>query len=120
MRVTDKSILLDLLVAAHAGIFPRKNWIQGSFAKDSDGDLADPSSPVACRFCASGAISAASYEVVGPGGVSRSLAVRDAVDVFRSVNSPIRGIAHYNDTHNHAKVVNAFERAIARLEREAA
>ncbi len=104
--------VLEILIAARKKLSKPGSWTQGHYAVDKDGALAWPSSPEACRFCARGAVMAATG--LGDGAIS---APEETAAVKRLCQTaPIKGcIVQSNDSSKmtHAKVLRWFDRAIA-------
>ena len=96
----------EVLRAARAKIEKPEHWTQGVLSRDANGTpsfYAAAHTKAVC-WCASGAIFSAA-------GESDPL---DALDAFRSM---INGsIPQFNDTHTHAEVLAAFDKAIAAAE----
>ncbi len=92
-----------LLWAAQMLISDPKDWVQGCAATDADGASAEYCK--ACKFCAWGAIHA-----VEPTWD----AANNALDVLRMVarSHGCGSVPAFNDKHNHAAVMAAFDRAI--------
>lgn len=98
----------DILVAARARIAKPENWCQFVMAKDHRGKSINSRDPMACCWCAGGAIYAVSD------GVS------DLTNgAFKALEMEIAGrhdgnlVPHFNDSHSHTKVLELFDRAIA-------
>ena len=95
------------LAAARDLIKDPSGWTQGFFARDKSGNEVSVRDPSAVCFCASGAISRI------PSSASRDR-------VFRCLEEQMNGyIPKFNDSHSHAEVLAAFDRAIAESEVEA-
>lgn len=89
------------LIAARKLIEKPENWLQGMMAANGDGVWVPPSAPMAVKFCALGAIQRIAGEFrAGP--------VNDAVRLAAKTTS----LALFNNTHSHAEVLAAFDRAI--------
>lgn len=103
----------EMLRAARALIDTPEKWTQRQFAKDAAGHTIDFVNPDAVCFCACGAL----RRLHGINGrVERVLA--DAMSSPSGEVAAVR-IVNFNDTHTHAEVLAAFDRAIEEAERAA-
>lgn len=107
--MTTDTTALDVLRKARALIEKPENWTQGMSARDSTGERADPMADAAVRFCSYGAIChSTGGSFVHPASRGAVQALQDAADeAFFSL---------WNDSHTHAEVIAAFDKAIASLE----
>lgn len=93
---------VEVLRAARALIDTPEKWTQGCYAKDAKGNGLPPEDEDAVCFCASGALRHVDVDV----------------DVcwpaFDALGLAVGGnIIEFNDSHSHADVLAAFDRAIA-------
>lgn len=103
----------EILIAARALIERPEAWTQEVFAEDVDGVAVDPHYRGAVCWCASGAISAATYDgLTGehPGAVVARRAVWVAMLAMDRSSS---SLYEFNDSHPHTTVLAAFDKAIA-------
>lgn len=90
------------LIAAKALIDTPEKWIQGNAAEDAKGNQISPHDVAAVRFCSVGAL----------GHVFSDDEYGDAVDYLKSHLGGYGFVAEFNDTHTHAEVMAAWDRAI--------
>lgn len=89
----------ETLIAARAKIADPKHWTQNYLAHDISGRPISPYSPNAVCWCALGAIESVSRGRIGP--------------AVMTLSSVIEGpVSQFNDTHTHAEILAAFDRAI--------
>ena len=94
----------EVLVKARALISDPERWCQYHYAVDSAGVmLGDYTSPDAERWC--------SYAAIMLNGQPHWQSSGDAIDRLHNVVGC--SISHFNDTHTHAEVLAAFDKAIA-------
>jgi hypothetical protein len=99
---------LEILTAARAKIADEKNWCQGGYAKDEGGNSTSSYSTSACKWCSIGALKSVSGESYA--------GYNNALDCLVGIiQSPI---PNYNDTHTHAEVLAAWDKAIAECAKE--
>jgi hypothetical protein len=103
---------LAILKGARALITEPSAWSQIYLARGADGNPTEPTSPNARCFCALGAIEC--LKLIDGSYGSGSYA--SAVGALREAIGPCLSVSVFNDTHTHAEVLAAFDRAIARLE----
>jgi hypothetical protein len=96
---------LQLLIAARARIADPAHWTQFAMARDSEGQSVAARSPRAVSWCMTGALS---YYSDDASWWSAYLRLSTQVDYGRLVE--------FGNTHTHAEVLAAFDRAIAQLE----
>jgi hypothetical protein len=94
--------ILSIYKAARAKISDEKNWTQNAYARNTQGDIVSYSSSEAVCFCALGALKSI-----------RSLEFDDIQLLEEECNYSIE---EFNDTHTHAEILAAFDRAIVKLE----
>jgi hypothetical protein len=98
---------LEILKAARAKIADKKNWTQGELGRDANGNPVTDASLLASQavcFCASGALFLAG-------------ASEDGIDVWHVLSRSMGCfVPKFNDSHTHAEVLAAFDKAIAELE----
>lgn len=94
----------EILIAARAKIEAPERWTQGAYAKDVDGQQADPCGKRAICWCIYGAVMATTD---GDYHKEHSATVL--------IGEIVNNIARWNDapTRTHAEVLAAFDRAIA-------
>ncbi len=97
----------QVLVAARALIADEANWGQGAAIRNKNGRHA---------YCSIGAICVASGAdyVTGYCNIDTMSAMHRAIDGLAAA-LPHDAITDFNDTHTHAEVLAAFDRAIASL-----
>lgn len=93
----------DILIEARALISDPKRWTQGSWAKNARGWDVFYNDPSAVCFCASSALrrSCNLLELETAWGI-----------LAREMDG---GVAPFNDSHTHAEVMDAFQKAIDSL-----
>lgn len=100
---------VEILTKARELISDESRWTKYAYTRKADGEKADDQMDVAVCFCGVGAI--AKVKGQNPMDATESFeayllaqaaGVRDVVDFFT-----------FNDTHTHAEVLAAFDRAIA-------
>lgn len=107
-----KQELVECLKQARKLISRKSWWTWNVHARDKRGLPVHPSSDEAKCFCAYGAIIRASNDNV-------SLEVSCVASLLRCLPAPVYSIVDYNDTaENHKKVVELFDTAINRVEKE--
>ncbi len=95
-----------------------KQWTQGMYAKDADGDKCNYNSPNAVCFCLSGALNRA-YEldtdVIGGNPPHMYWYARTAIlqAIMNNCDSPINMVdmPTFNDSHSHADVIELLMQA---------
>lgn len=94
------------LVAARALIESEATWIQGDFARTVDGMPVPPTYATAHLFCALGAV----FHVVSQRGSLEE-------SVYQALKNAAGGpVGDFNDSHTHAEVLAAFDKAISNEE----
>ncbi len=96
----------ELLIEARRLIEKPENWLQRTYARDTDGTPVPDTDPSACRFCSKGALYAAAF---------RNRVDEDEEDkASKALDAAVGGrpFVKFNDTHTHAEVLAAFDRAI--------
>jgi hypothetical protein len=88
----------EILTAARELISVPERWTQGDYAKDKDGRSCLEDDEGAVCYCSVGAISKVRFS-----SVALEFLAREAGGY----------IPDFNDTHTHAEVIAAFDRAIA-------
>ena len=96
----------DILKAARAKIERPECWTQDVFARDTKGDRVHALSPNAVCWCSIGACVA-----VASANPPNDLSYRIALDALAGVTG-VAEISDFNDTHTHAEVLAAFDKAI--------
>lgn len=96
----------EILQKARDLISDEKNWTQDAFARDEHGLSVMATDKRAVCFCSRGAL----YNVTG-GAWSGAY---DHLLGLVSEDQDCLGLAHFNDTHTHAEVLDLFDRAIKR------
>ncbi len=93
---------VDILIAARAKIADPKHWIQKVMARLSDGTATSAFDPCATCWCSAG--------VIG------SLTAGDSSTQYQAIRllSHAMGdnLVEFNDSHTHAEVLAAFDKAI--------
>lgn len=102
--MTPTRSVVERLREARARIEDPANWCQGAFARDRSGDPVGSKSPVACQWCAEGALT------VAGGGFDAE------VYLLRALPLRVNDVGGYNDHRTHATVLRLFDRAIALAE----
>ena len=98
---------LEILTAARAKIADEKNWCQNDYARSAVGELVIPTEDSACSWCSLGSI----FSVVGSMGASYV----HSEFLGRYMDKPI---TIFNDSHTHAEVLAAWDKAIAECAKE--
>lgn len=105
-------IVKENLIAARELISDPDRWCQVEYAKTIAGVVTGPLDPDAVCFCTIGALVRATRSTVrdveqdcGEGAISKVLEKACGSSVIR-----------FNDTHSHAEVLAAFDRAIEAVE----
>jgi hypothetical protein len=98
---------LSVLRKARALIEKPEHWTQGAYARDALGEKCPDGDERAHSFCAIGAM----WRVV-----PSSLSVTDAANALCRAAGIKTSIDAFNDSHTHAEVLAAFDKAIASLE----
>lgn len=103
-KIAPDSKIRSVLIAARKMIENKKNWHQGGYARDADGEQCHWTNEHAVAFCMMGA-------------VRRSLPARqkDCDGPREAIEAQIRPlrVGEFNDSHTHAEVLAVFDRAIA-------
>jgi hypothetical protein len=94
---------VDIIKKARELISDPKRWTKGAGARDKHGDPVPITNPGAVCWCVSGAL-------VHVAGFS------DGYDAEKLLLPGGGGITGFNDTHEHAEVLELMDKAIARLE----
>lgn len=97
---------LEILTLARAKIADEKNWCQENFAKDIFNNGTPATSVTACAWCSLGALKrVAKYTNYSHAEILLSHYMDNCV-------------AHFNDSHTHAEVLAAWDKAIALCSKE--
>ncbi len=96
---------LQILTAARNKIAKPEHWTQGESCRNSSGQPC--AAQVATCFCSIGAIGTVAGEDWEAEQAAMDM-LRRAIDPSR----PLLGLATFNDTHTHAEVLAAFDKAI--------
>lgn len=102
-KVTPAQILQNL-IDGRALIANEANWIQGTNARDAEGNRVDSISEAAVCYCSAGALMA-----VTPYTVPAAMKLWDAI---KAITGEAIGPVGYNDTHTHAEVLAVWDKAI--------
>lgn len=95
---------VDIIKKARELLSDPKRWTTGAGARDKHGDPIPVNSPMAVCWCMSGAL-------------ARIAGYSDAWDAEKLLHPNFPGgITGFNDTHEHADVLELMDKAIARLE----
>jgi len=94
----------EILIAARALIAEEKSWCQGALARNAAGVATTPYRPGAVAFCSVSAI-----DLIG--GLTES--VHDAYAALALFCDDRPTV--FNDSHTHAEVLDAYDKAIALL-----
>jgi len=96
------------------------NWTQGTLARDVDGKRVSPADPGAFAFCPIGAFAVVErrHEAYGIESCQALKALQETIVEIETGDEPdpewrYHGLANFNDTHDHAAVLDALDRAIA-------
>jgi len=111
---------LQILTEARALLSDPKRWTEGDFALDEHGNGVYWHADSAVCWCALGAIGrvAGAEEDPDEGArqvqrfASEAVALLHEVIDWDGVSSMADGVAYWNDHHDHAEVLAAFDRAI--------
>lgn len=124
MAVWDKAIdkakaqaVVENLEAAKAKIASPLNWMQGYYARDTEGNEIRGSEPGAICFCSYGAVEAATGKMHRHDFLSEFGFLSEAAQILSGDSWNNAGA--YNDEHTHAEVLVMFDKAIE-LAKEAA
>ena len=99
----------EALRKARKLITQEEAWIRGLYAEDDRGNALYGNEPGAIKFCAVGAMQHINDSRVFSGQFPESVFLKDAMGSH---------IAEFNNSHTHAEVLNAFDRAIVLAEAE--
>ena len=105
---------LDIIIKARDLICYTEDWAQQALAETESGRTCSPDAPEAVRFCALGAIIKVAINDEEADRAIHQLAVTIGCD--KSTCS--LGVEKWNDTHEHADVLDTFEETIDRLRKE--
>lgn len=94
----------EILKLARAKIERPENWTQGTYARDANRKKVGAKSEKAVCWCSLGAL------VVASGSDLYDPAVRSAMTQLGRINGQV--VWCFNDTHTHAEVLAAFDKAI--------
>lgn len=97
---------LEILTLARAKIADENNWCQGEFARNNVGKTTNAQSIDACSWCSLGAMKAVAI-----------FTEFWLAETFMN-NYTDGSVATYNDSHTHAEVLAAWDKAIAECARE--
>ena len=100
----------EILIEARELISDPERWTQGVYARDAQGIFTDWDSPEAVSWCVTGAIAKVVRSVQESKGDYNAL-VMSALDKLRCAIGH-DGVTAFNDAHNHAEVLAAFDKAI--------
>jgi hypothetical protein len=96
---------VEILKAARGRIDTPDKWTTGAYARTADNKTQNCDSGYACKWCAYGAILLVTEEPTG-----------EYFEAVRMLEDECDGsVVNYNDTHTHAEVLAAFDRAIEAL-----
>jgi hypothetical protein len=121
---TNQDALL-VLIAARWLISDPSCWTTGAYARDNAGFLKMPVNPVACSWCAYGAMQAAflmQHERVTEQNFFKVWPYLDRTSEAKAIQAlsdamhpSLLLVTSFNDTHSHTEVLSAFDKAIATL-----
>lgn len=100
-HVMDEMTPYEVLTKAQDLIRDPKNWTQGQYARQKYGAPVSPLHKGAVCFCSHGAMIKIQPEATNQRIAARIL-LRNCMEF---------SIADFNDSHTHAEVMNAFDRA---------
>ena len=104
-----------VLIEARKIISEPEHWTQGVFARDALGNDTDWDSPEAVCWCTAGAIrkAAGAFHYHQEQSIEYHILVLHATKELVSVIGDY-GVSRFNDHHNHAQVVEVFNKAITK------
>lgn len=108
---------VDLLKQARELIADPAHWTTGTLARDKKGIAVLVDNKAACSFCALGAIYRTKFDACLPGTITASAIMAVSDEAFQI--SGHSNLTSFNDNGaTHSEVLEAFDRAIERLENE--
>lgn len=104
----------NILIDSQWLIVNPEHWTQKSKARDKDGQVTGESSPAAYSRCSIGSLQHA-RDKAGASMKQYHDAMFHLANVINpeSLDYPYEVISEFNDTHTHAEVMNAYDKAIA-------
>ena len=99
----------EVLTEARNLISEPEHWIQGVYARDAQGLPTDWGSPEAVCWCVTGAILKAAAAIQEQSIEHHALVMRSIKELMFGIDS---NIYTFNDSHNHAEVLEMIGRAI--------
>jgi len=113
-------ITREILLKARTLIADPKHWTKGEMARTQSGRPTTTTSPTACQWCSVGAITKAarevdpSYDTNACYGAMTGLRLvtREVMEKEGYQDDLRNNLAVFNDTHTHAEILSAFDKAI--------
>jgi hypothetical protein len=105
-----KSLEHQIIALARVYIADERHWTQGRFAVRKNGQYAHPHADDAWRWCASGALIRAGFDLTH--NLDKAYRLRDAAcaSLLPDEQNPIAAIENINDSpHGHRKVIKTFD-----------
>ncbi len=111
-----------LLILQGALRYIRKGWCRGWFARTKEGYIVNELNSRACKWCAAGALSRATHDLLDVDYLLKDPAGKSAHERVIKELPRDYSIVGFNDRRGRKKrdVVRVFERAIKKLEKEIA
>lgn len=106
----------EILVAARDIISDPKHWTQGYYALDMYGAHREAQSKDAVCFCSLGAVAKAAGRNTGVAHPNKGVELSYLIDAIN--REDVGDIVHFNDSHDHAEVLAAFDKAIQLAQKE--
>jgi hypothetical protein len=103
----SKPLKLQIVQQARSIIAEKERWCRGHIAEDASGVGVFPTSALAVKRCALGAVIAAAYELTHDYDAANELA-HNALRPHCGVST----LVHVNDTRGHAAVLALFDEVI--------
>ena len=104
----SKPLKIQIIEIARGLIADEQNWCRHHLALTKDGFVVSPTSSMAVKRCALGAVIAAAYQLTHDVDAAHKL----GHELLFSIGNPAR-LMHVNDTRGHAAALALFEDVIA-------
>lgn len=116
-KMPENEYIIDVLIRAKKIITDPSNWTTEAFARDTNDFCTGVSDPDAIKFCSSGAIEKALWQIHGDSDEKKVYG--NLVKVFQYMNMTClmlrkETFINFNDKYTHEEVLDLFDEAIVK------